>query len=484
MRGILVRSLTERGISFEHAYDIAEGVWRRVRDRALVTRQELAMLVRELAAGEERLEPRARNRRRTDALTVLGKDGRWPFNQARLQQSLLAAGVEPLVAFQAAVDIEQELRERGDVELTRDDIRALADRMLRRRDGVAAADRYLAWRSYQNEDERPLILLLGGTSGVGKSSLAVEVARRLGIGRVLSTDSIRDVMRMMLSDDLVPTLHVSSFEAHTALSGSTSWSGRDPVIDGFLEQSRTVCVGVRAVIDRAIVEGTSMVLDGVSLVPGLFDRRRAAGPTAPTSSSCSPRMHRPGVSPQTTSPPASKAAAPARPSATCENFSGDRARSRRHLLERAEACTRCPIVDVQDHARRRPSQVVEARRRDACGTAARRPQAAKPSTRAPGRHGSSSLKYEIPGEGSERHARRASSPRSGLGVALRGGPRRPVAPPIDAGDRLRAGRVPARRWPWHRPDAPPSSGHRGLLQEDAQDGAERSRAAGLANVRS
>ena len=270
MRGILVRSLTERGISFEHAYDIAEGVWRRVRDRALVTRLELAMLVHELASGEEPLEPRTRSRRRTDPLTVLGKDGRWPFNQARLQQSLLAAGVEPLVAFQAAVDIEQELRDRGDAELTRDDIRGLADRMLRRRDGVAAADRYLAWRSYQNEDDRPLILLLGGTSGVGKSSLAVEVARRLGIGRVLSTDSIRDVMRMMLSEELVPTLHVSSFEAHTRLL-TRAPEGIDPVIEGFLDQSRTVSVGVRAVIERAIVEGTSTILDGVSLVPGLFD---------------------------------------------------------------------------------------------------------------------------------------------------------------------------------------------------------------------
>ena len=47
--------------------------------------------------------------------------------------------------------------------------------------------------------------------------------------------------------------------------------GADPVIEGFLEQSRTVAVGVRAVIERAIAEGTSTVIDGVSLVPGLID---------------------------------------------------------------------------------------------------------------------------------------------------------------------------------------------------------------------
>ncbi|MCR9097566.1 MAG: hypothetical protein NXI30_25390 [bacterium] len=74
----------------------------------------------------------------------------------------------------------------------------------------------------------------------------------------------------MLSDDLVPTLHVSSFEAHTRLVNPVR-EGADPVIEGFLDQSRTVSVGVRAVIERAIAEGTSTVLDGVSLVPGLFD---------------------------------------------------------------------------------------------------------------------------------------------------------------------------------------------------------------------
>jgi 2-phosphoglycerate kinase len=128
----------------------------------------------------------------------------------------------------------------------------------------------MEWRTFQNDGDRPLILLLGGASGVGKSSLALEVARRLSIGRVMSTDSIRDVMRVMVSDDLVPTLHVSSFEAHSRLVSEVS-EGGDPVVEGFLEQSRTVAVGVRAVIERAIAEGTNTALDGVSLVPGLFD---------------------------------------------------------------------------------------------------------------------------------------------------------------------------------------------------------------------
>ena len=270
MRGILVHSLTEQGFSFEDSYAVSQEVWKRVRDSELVSKKDLREMVAELAtaasiSGSGPIDPAVE-----DQLEVLGKDGRWPFSQGRLQHSLLAAGIEPRLAFEVVVEIERELRIRGERRVTRDSIRTLAGGILQRRFGESSARRYNAWRFFQNEDERPVILLLGGTSGVGKSSLALEVARRLSIARVLSTDSIRDVMRVMVSNDLVPTLHVSSFEAHSRLVGEVS-EGLDPVVEGFLEQSRTVAVGVRAVIERAITEGMNTALDGVSLVPGLFD---------------------------------------------------------------------------------------------------------------------------------------------------------------------------------------------------------------------
>ncbi len=215
--------------------------------------------------GEAPLPPLAEMR-----IDVVGKDGRWPFNQGRLLQSLYPTGLEPDEVLEAVVEIERILRQRHEREVTRDLLRALVHEVLERRNGAEYARRYRVWRAFQNQDAKPLILLLGGTSGVGKSSLAIEVARRLSIARVLSTDAIRDVMRVMISDDLVPTLHVSSFEAHTKLVTAVA-PGLDPIVEGFLDQARTVAVGVRAVIERAIIEGTNTVIDGVSLAPGLYD---------------------------------------------------------------------------------------------------------------------------------------------------------------------------------------------------------------------
>ena len=134
--------------------------------------------------------------------------------------------------------------------------------------GGEAARRYLVWRKYQDPD-RPVIILLGGAAGVGKTSLALEVAHRLGIGRVLSTDSIRQIMRLMLSRALSPAIHGSSYDAHKLLPADDR--GIDRVIGGFLEQAATVAVGIRASLERAVNENASLVMDGVSIVPGLTD---------------------------------------------------------------------------------------------------------------------------------------------------------------------------------------------------------------------
>jgi len=42
------------------------------------------------------------------------------------------------------------------------------------------------------------------------------------------------------------------------------------VLEGFLDQTRNVLVGMSAVIERALSERWSMVLEGVHLVPGLL----------------------------------------------------------------------------------------------------------------------------------------------------------------------------------------------------------------------
>jgi 2-phosphoglycerate kinase len=93
---------------------------------------------------------------------------------------------------------------------------------------------------------------------------------RLGIVRVVATDAVREVMRAMLTERLMPTLYRSSFDAEQALREPPGRS-QDKVIVGFREQTAAVAVGIDALLSRSAVEGTSAVIEGAHVVPGFFD---------------------------------------------------------------------------------------------------------------------------------------------------------------------------------------------------------------------
>ena len=266
MRGIMIHSLMARGVVFEDAYRAANEVRRRIGGRQVVPKGEIAAAVREILGEEPFQEDRPLPL--PASITVTGSGHEAPFSKGILSQSLLAAALEPNDAFDVAREIERDLVARRIRQVERRDLRRRAYETISREIGAHAAERYMVWRRYQHGD-RPVIILLGGAAGVGKTSLALEVAHRLGIGRVLSTDSIRQIMRLVLSPELVPALHGSSYDAHRLLGPESL--GDDPVIEGFRAQTATVSVGLRASMDRAVAENTSMVLDGVSIVPGLID---------------------------------------------------------------------------------------------------------------------------------------------------------------------------------------------------------------------
>ena len=74
----------------------------------------------------------------------------------------------------------------------------------------------------------------------------------------------------MLSPELVPAIHSSSYDAWR-VPGFEPTPGGDPVVEAFAAQASAVSVGIKAMIDRAIDENASLVLDGVSLLPGRLD---------------------------------------------------------------------------------------------------------------------------------------------------------------------------------------------------------------------
>jgi len=198
-----------------------------------------------------------------------------PFSKGLLARSFTATGLSPTLAYVVAQEVEDELQEHAQDTISSADLRDLAARHLRERAGDQVALRYLRLREISRM-ERPLIVLIGGTTGVGKSTIATELAHRLGINRISSTDSIREVMRGIFTKDLMPAIYESAFDAWRGLRVPAP-EGANPVIVGFREQTAVVTTGVKALIDRAVLEGISMIIEGIHIVPGYLDPKKIAG---------------------------------------------------------------------------------------------------------------------------------------------------------------------------------------------------------------
>jgi 2-phosphoglycerate kinase len=205
--------------------------------------------------------------RRPDPLPLGGEDG-LPYSKGLMARALIATGVSRMRAYELALRVETDLRVRGVSAVDLERLQELAVEVLGEPEGERAIGRLRRYRQLQGVD-LPIIVLVGGATGTGKSTVATEVAQRLGITRVTSTDFIRQTMRAFFSPEFMPSVHYSSFEAGEGLPAAEREAG-DPLLLGFIDQTRNVLVGVQASIDRALEENWSMVLEGVHLVPGML----------------------------------------------------------------------------------------------------------------------------------------------------------------------------------------------------------------------
>jgi 2-phosphoglycerate kinase len=191
-----------------------------------------------------------------------------PFSKGLMTRALTVTGLDPERASLIAHRADRDLEERGVHSLDLDRLADLAAEVIGEDEAAKTIRRLRRLDVLQRLDD-PLLLLIGGTTGTGKSTIASEVAHRLGIRRVTSTDFIRQTMRAFFSEEFMPAVHYSSFDARLALTRAEEEESGDAALLGFLDQTRHVLVGVQAALERAAQERWSMVLEGVHLVPGM-----------------------------------------------------------------------------------------------------------------------------------------------------------------------------------------------------------------------
>ena len=192
-----------------------------------------------------------------------------PYSKGLMSRALTAIGLREDEAYELARRLESDLAQRSEVSVDLDRLGELATDLLGTELGPRTARQLRRYRDLQELD-LPVIILVGGGTGTGKSTVATEIAYRLGITRVTSTDFVRQTMRAFFAKEFMPSIHYSSFEAGLGLTKAEEEESGDAALLGFLDQTRNVLTGVEAALQRALDEGWSMVLEGVHLVPGMI----------------------------------------------------------------------------------------------------------------------------------------------------------------------------------------------------------------------
>lgn len=277
LRGILTRSLQDAGINFDDALEIATVIRSELEDVPAITTTDLEkrVITKLKQSFRPDLVQRYEDRNRSYMIQVEANDGQLTaFSLAEYCKCLETIGLKADEAKNVAETVGGHFLKRKSGVIQSKYIAYFTYRFLRKSKdfGPAVAHRWLVWRDFLDSG-RSLIYMIGGTAGCGKSTTATDLASRLNIVRTQSTDMLREVMRVMVPRHLQPMLYESSYTAWEKLPYASNRHKKQEqlLIDGYCSQADIMSLVIKAVIQRALRENVSLIVEGVHVHPAYIE---------------------------------------------------------------------------------------------------------------------------------------------------------------------------------------------------------------------
>ncbi len=191
------------------------------------------------------------------------------FSRNVLARSIVPTGLTLHEAHTIAERIREDIKLKGITEINSEKIVKLAKAELKKINPELER-KYSLWRKIKYT--KPLIILIGGSTGVGTSTLAVELANLLGVTRIIGTDSIREIMRSTISKNIIPSIYKSTYDAWEVYKELLP--RKTKVLHSYDVQVQKVSFGIDAMINRAFREKESLIIEGVHILPGRFEKHK------------------------------------------------------------------------------------------------------------------------------------------------------------------------------------------------------------------
>lgn len=147
----------------------------------------------------------------------------------------------------------------------------------------AFPEKYIFWRNVRNK-LMPLLILIGGGTGVGSTYIARNLATRLnvimesgqnkyridkkGMFKLVSTDDTRATLRPYFSREFLPELKTSTYNAWELAGEEIEKVHKKKVIRGFLKQVESMRPALNALIQENIINNDNcLIMEGIHILP-------------------------------------------------------------------------------------------------------------------------------------------------------------------------------------------------------------------------
>ncbi|MBX2869261.1 MAG: zeta toxin family protein [Acidiferrobacterales bacterium] len=279
LRGMLTKSLQRSGLEFVEAYQLATDIREDLDDVDSITTNDLRERITEaLAESFPDVVLTRYNAQNifTESIQVINENGDGePFSRGVFIKRLQNCGIAGDLCNEITREIHGDLMREGFAAVESRELIQRTYQVVSKIVDRKSANHYLIWADF-NQSSVPLIIMIGGVPGSGKSTVATELANQLSIIRTQSTDMLREVMRSLIPKKVSPALHESSFAAGKSLHSSGFYKANllDALTSGYHTQSDMVAVACQSVLNRAVSERVSMILEGVHIRPSLYKKMR------------------------------------------------------------------------------------------------------------------------------------------------------------------------------------------------------------------
>src|SRR3989338_1334561 len=115
----------------------------------------------------------------------------------------------------------------------------------------------------QGKIDRPLVVLIGGYAGTGKSKLAKQLLDRFPFTNILQTAVLRAILRMFISREKNPFLYVHTYDLPIIDVGERTVS----LYDRYRAQVEPIAMSINKIVEFAGTEKQQRIIEGAHVLP-------------------------------------------------------------------------------------------------------------------------------------------------------------------------------------------------------------------------